>query len=270
MDARPIGVIDAGMGGYTVVREVQRLMPRESIVYYGDSANQPYGNRRGDVILHMARQILDDVQKRGVKLVAVACNTISTLIDDYRNQYAFPVFSIVEAGARAAVDSGAERIGMISTVFTANSGCYERLIKQERPDAVVVSQGCPDLPRLIEHGGFDQEMLDREIKKELDALLARQIVTHLILGCTHFGYVRENILRLYPFLTVIDPSEEQARILRHHLEQNNALAERGRGGFQVLTTGSAQSYREAAGRMTLYPPETVTQVPAPDPVPPAV
>lgn len=265
MDLRPIGVIDAGMGGYTVVREVQRLMPQERIVYYGDSANQPYGNSGKDVILHMARQILDAIAEQDVKLVAVACNTISTLIDDYREDHAFPIFSIVEAGARAAVESGAECIGMMSTVFTANSGCYERLIKKGNPDALVVSHGCRDLPRLIEHGGFDQELLDREVKKELDALMAKQPVTHLILGCTHFGYVRENILRYYPSLTLINPAEEQARILRGHLEQNNALAQGGKGGFTVLTTGSVQSYREAAGRMTLYPPETVSQVPAPNP-----
>ena len=268
MDARPIGVIDAGMGGYTVVRQVQQLMPHEDIIYYGDSVNQPYGNRRQDSILHMTRQILDFMKSRDVKLVAVACNTISTLIDEYRNDYDFPIFSIVEAGAHAAVESGAGKIGMFSTVFTADSRCYERLILQENPDAVVVSQGCRDLPRIIEHGDFDQAELDKEIKKEIDAILDRQPVTHLILGCTHFVYVRENIRRLYPTLATIDPAEEQGRILQRHLSDAGALTNgNGTGGFTVFTTGSVERYRNAAGRMTLHPPGTVSQVPAPNPEP---
>ncbi len=267
MDARPVGVIDAGMGGYTVVRQVQELMPKEDIIYYGDSYNQPYGNREKSSILHMARQIFDFMRGQNVKLVAVACNTISALIDEYRHEYPYPIFSIVEAGARAAVDSGATDIGMIGTMFTANSRCYDRLILRDRPEATVVSQGCPDLPRLIEHGDFEQDVLDREVQKEVGAVFARRPVSHLILGCTHFVYVRENIRRFYPSLVTINPAEEQGKILKRHLEETGAFNPGGKGSFRVYTTGSTDRYRDAAIRFTLHPPGTVAQVPAPNPDP---
>lgn len=264
MDARPVGVIDAGLGGYTVVRQIQRLMPEDDIIYYGDSLNQPYGNREKASILHMARQIFMFMESRNVKLVAVACNTISTLIDEYRNDYGYPVFSLVEAGARAAAEAGAKDIGMIGTVFTANSRCYERLVSRENPLATVTGQGCPDLARLIEHG-CDLAALDREVKKEIDALLFRKTVSHLILGCTHFVYVRDAIRRMYPSLTAIDPAEAQAVILRQYLQKTGALNSGGRGGFRVFTTGNIERYQAAASRMTLYPPQSVELVPAPDP-----
>ena len=267
MDSRPIGIIDAGMGGYTVVRQVQSMIPNEDIIYYGDSFNQPYGNRDKASILHMARQILDFMKGQNVKLVAIACNTISTLLEEFRDDYPFPIFSIVEAGAQAAVDSGSDKIGMISTVFTANSGCYQQLIRKGKPQAIFVPKGCQDLPRLIEHGNFDQDELDLEVRKEVDAVFAVQDVSHLILGCTHFGFVRKNIERFYPSLTVIDPAEEQGKRLKQFLEENNMLTESGKGNFRVFTTGSPERYREAAGRMTLYPPARVDAVSPPNPAP---
>ena len=264
--ADAIGIIDAGMGGYTVVREVQRLMPGQDILYYGDSKNQPYGNRSEDAILHMTRQILDVMREEQVKLVAVACNTISTLIEKYQDDYPFPIFSIVEAGAKAAAESGADKIGVISTVFTDTTGAYANLIKQKRRDITVVSRGCEHLARLIEHGNFEQELLDAEVKKEIDKVLLEQPVTHLVLGCTHYPYVRENIHRLYPGLITIDPAAEQAKILQGYLSAHeNSDRNDGLGRFDVYTTGSGEVYRDAARRMTLYPPQRVEEVPAPNP-----
>lgn len=261
-----IGIIDAGMGGYTVVRQVQRLMPQQNILYYGDSKNQPYGNRSEKAILSMTKQILDVMREKEVKLVAVACNTISTLIDKYSSDYPFPVFSIVEAGAEAAAQSGADKIGVISTVFTDSTGVYAKLIKKKCPDVTVVSQGCENLARLIEHGNFEQDILDAEVKKEIDKVLAKETVTHLILGCTHYPYIRENIHRLYPGLVTIDPAEEQAKILQRYLSAHkNPACNDATGRFYVYTTGSSAAYRNAALRMTLYPPQYIEEVPAPDP-----
>lgn len=212
------------------------------------------------------KQILDVMREKEVKLVAVACNTISTLIEKYRSDYSFPIFSIVEAGAEAAVKSGADKIGVISTVFTDTTGAYTKLIKQKRPDITVVSQGCENLARLIEHGNFEQDVLDAEVKVEIDKVLAKEAVTHLILGCTHYPYIRENIHRMYPGLVTIDPAEEQAKILQRYLSVHKSLScNDGTGKFYVYTTGSSETYRNAALRMTLYPPQRVEEVPAPIP-----
>lgn len=183
----PIGVMDAGLGGYTVVKELQRLLPKEDIIFYGEGKNQPYGNRSQEEILHLTRQCLDYLKDKQVKVVAVACNTISTLIDAYQPYYDFKIFSIVKAGSDDAVAMGLNQVGVLSTMFTAESGCYERLIQQERPETKVYAQGCPMLARIIEDGGFDQKRIDEELKKTLGHLAAEHPdLDALILECTNF------------------------------------------------------------------------------------
>lgn len=120
-----------GLGGYTVVKELQRLLPKEDIIFLGDGKNQPYGNRSEKDILCLTHQCLDFLKDKHVKVVAVACNTISTLIDKYQPDYEFRIFSIVQAGSTDVIKLGLRQVGILSTVFTANSGCYDRLIHQE-------------------------------------------------------------------------------------------------------------------------------------------
>ncbi|MCI7404144.1 MAG: aspartate/glutamate racemase family protein, partial [Pyramidobacter sp.] len=130
----PVGVFDSGVGGFSVVKEIQKVLPGEDVLYYGDSANMPYGNRSGEEILHLTRQILAFLERRGVKAAAVACNTISSLIDRYRDDYPFKIFSVIEAGAASVATLDADCVGVIGTVFTARSGAYHRLINAVRPE----------------------------------------------------------------------------------------------------------------------------------------
>ena len=139
----PIGVIDAGLGGYTVVKELQKILPKEDIIFFGDGKNQPYGNRTEEDILHLTHQCLDFLKERKVKAVAIACNTISTLIDKYQPDYDFRIFSIVQAGSNDVVALGLKEVGVLSTVFTAKTGCYARLIHEKAPNIAVYAQGCP-------------------------------------------------------------------------------------------------------------------------------
>ena len=136
-----IGVLDTGVGGYTVLRVLRQELPREDVVFYGDGWNVPYGNRSEEEILCLVRQCLDFLAGRGVKLVAVACNTISSLIERYRDEYPFPILSIVQAGSDQVLALRAEEVGVFSTVFTARSGCYQRLIARQAPQVRVHAQG---------------------------------------------------------------------------------------------------------------------------------
>lgn len=256
----PIGVFDTGVGGFTVARELCRLLPRERVVYYGDSAHMPYGSRPADEILRMTRQMLDFLAGRDVKAVAVACNTISTLIDFYRNDYPFKVFSVIEAGAASIAELEADCVGVIATPVTVKSKVYDRLIRERRPGMRVVSAPCPGLSRLIDAGDLRPESVDPELTVAVDSILAEAPVRHLILGCTHYPLVAGHLRRLYPDMNLIDPGVEQARAVRAWLGERGLLRDSGEGGIELNTSGDAVLYERAAGRFGLPRPEAVRHV----------
>lgn len=261
----PIGVFDAGIGGFTVVKEMQELMPKEDVVYFADSANMPYGNRSEEEILHMTRQILDFMAGKKVKAVAVACNTISTLIDRYRDGWPFKIFSVVEAGsASIAAIEDARCVGMIGTVFTAQTKCYNRLIHALKPQVQVVGAGCPNLARLIDSGSLAPEVIDPELRKAVDSILSQAPVTHLILGCTHYPMVADHLNRLYPALKLVNPAREEALAVKNYLAAQGWLKDEGPGSFTVNTTGDPELALAAARRFGLKMPGQVLKVPAPE------
>lgn len=246
----PIGILDSGVGGYTVARAVQRLLPHEDVIYYGDGCNAPYGNRTGEDIVHLVRQILDFMASKGVKCAALACSTISTLIDEFAGDYPFPIFSIVQAGSDEVVRRGLKQVGVLSTVFTAKTGCYSRLIRKSAPEIEVYSQGSVRLAALIESGKAADEQVAEELRASLGVLAAAHpALDALMLGCTHYPIVQHLIQREYPqFTTVIDPAEGQARQIGDCLARNGALNEAG-GRLQVYTSGDCAQYEALAERL---------------------
>lgn len=256
----PVGVFDSGVGGFSVVREIQKILPGEDVVYYGDSANMPYGNRSGEEILHLTRQILAFLERRGVKAAAVACNTISSLIDRYRDDYPFKIFSVIEAGAASVATLDADCVGVIGTVFTTRSGAYHRLINAVRPGMKVYVQGCPNLARLIDGGDLRPESIDPELRAAVEPLLAQAPIRHLILGCTHYPLVSGHLNRLYPQLTLIDPAHEQALAVKRFLEAQGLLNDAGSGSLELNTSGDAAQYAEAARRFGLKEPRAINTV----------
>ena len=261
----PIGVLDTGVGGYTVLRVLRQELPREDVVFYGDGWNVPYGNRSEEEILCLVRQCLDFLAGRGVKLVAVACNTISSLIERYRDEYPFPILSIVQAGSDQVLALRAEEVGVFSTVFTARSGCYQRLIARQAPQVRVHAQGSQRLAALIE-GGAGGELLD----EELDASLGRLAALHpeldtLVLGCTHFPIEEERIRSRYPqFTRLIDPAWMQVWQVRDCLAEAGGLnRQTGEGALRICTSGDCEKYQSLARRLALRPTGGVERVPPP-------
>lgn len=261
----PIGIFDSGVGGYTVARALQRALPREDVIYYGDGFNAPYGNRTKEDIVHLVRQILDFMASKQVKAVGIACNTISTLIDEFTG-YDFPIFSIVQAGADLVVGSGCRQTGVLSTMFTAQTGAYARLIHAADPAIRVYSQGSVNLAALVESGTAS----DEQIARELDASLGRLASAHpeldtLVLGCTHYPLARDIIAARYPqFTHIIDPAMGQVEQLRACLAAQGALNDRG-GSLRVFTSGDCAKYESLAQRlgMVLTGPATQLHVATP-------
>lgn len=264
---RPVGILDSGIGGFSVARQVQRLMPGEELLYLGDGAHIPYGNHREEEIVAMARYLFRFMEEHGVKALLVACNTISCVIDRCRQEVSCPVFNAIRAGADAVAGLPVEKVGVISTVFTHNSGAYPREILAQSPKKMVVlSCGCPDLARLVEHNLDDPAgmvQVEENLRQELDQMVLEEKIQCCVLGCTHYPLVADSIRRLYPGLPLVDPAEEMARSLRGYLRAGGLEREGTRpGGLSVYTTGDVAEYRLRAGQVGLeridrvewYPP----------------
>lgn len=264
---QPIGIIDSGIGGYSVARQVRRLLPNEDLIYFGDGANTPYGNHSSQEILTLTHSMLSFMARQDIKALLVACNTISCLIDEYRNDLPCPIFSVVQAGADAVAGMNVHKVGVVSTVFTHMSGCYPRLIHLTAPHVEVVSRGCPNLANLVEHFLGDpagDALLTDELQTCLGSLVEEQIDC-CVLGCTHFPLVEPQIHRLFPQLPLVDPARQMAVSLDRYLEGCRLKnSHQHTGHLDIYTTGSAQDYAGKAKRAGLDPVTSVHHYPARD------
>ncbi len=255
-NTRPIGIIDSGIGGFSVTKKVQQLLPHENFIYLGDGANTPYGNYSQQDILTLTRHMIAFMATHQVKALLVACNTISCLIEDYRNDIDCPVLSVVEAGAQAACHQPGKKIGVISTCFTASTGCYPTSIAQLDATRTVISHGCPNLAGLVEQNVGDPlalPQIDSDIQSELTQLLAED-VDCCVLGCTHYPLVLDRIETLFPTLPLIDPAQQMAETVKAYLAENNLANTSGLPGrLDIYTTSTTQEYIQKAARVGLSP-----------------
>lgn len=244
----PIGVFDSGVGGYSVARVLQKMLPKENFIYYGDACNAPYGNRSREDLIHLVRQILDFMTSKQVKAVVIACNTVSALIDEFTG-YDFPIFSIIQAGADEVVRRAPAQVGVLSTCFTAQTGEYAKLINAAAPHIKVYNQGSVNLGTLVEEGNSDADIV-AELKDSLGQMAdAHPEIDTLVLGCTHYPLARDIIAREYPqFTNIIDPATSQVEQLRSCLAAHNALNENG-GSLKVFTSGDCAKYEERAAQL---------------------
>ncbi len=251
----PIGIIDSGIGGFSVTRRVQELLPQENLIYLGDGANTPYGNHSQEEILSMTRYMLRFMEQKGVKALLVACNTISCLLPHYENEMSCPIFSVVKAGAEAASAGRGNPIGVISTCFTAESGCYPQMIGALNPNKRVISHGCPNLAGLIEHHLGEADgipLIDADLTRELSPLIHEEGITACVLGCTHYPLVQDRIHALYPELTLLDPAQQMAGMLKQYLVESNLNQNSGMLGYlDIYTTGDTREYIEKSSRAGL-------------------
>jgi glutamate racemase len=188
----PIGVFDSGVGGLTVVRAIMRQLPRERVLYFGDTARVPYGIKGEETIRRYAAQIAGFLMAQDVKLLIVACNTMAAVATDSIARVArqVPVLDVIAAGAARAVELGDGRpIGVIGTTATVQSGAYERAIHALHPAARVDSAACPLFVPLVEEGWLDRDVTRLVAEEYLAPLLADGIGT-LVLGCTHYPLLK--------------------------------------------------------------------------------
>ncbi len=254
----PIGITDSGVGGLTVAREVQRLLPGEDILYFGDSANCPYGNKTREQLLGFAGKMLSFLAARGIKLDALACNTTSSMIEDLTDCSGVPLLGIIEPAARLAAAENLQYVGLISTEFTAASKSYDRMIERFSPNTRVISKGSPSLAALVECGAFDYDAIDAEIRREVSDILSRGPVKDIILACTHYPIVLDRFEACFPDIRFIDPSREQALAVRKKLAAQNLLSGRSHGSLTICTSGEPSVYRTMCTRLGIETKEILS------------
>jgi len=223
----PIGVFDSGVGGLTVVREIMRQMPNEKIVYFGDTARVPYGNKSKETITRFSKQIARFLQSHDVKTIVVACNTASAYgIDELEQTLDIPVIGVVKPGAKMASEITRNgKIGLIATEGTIASGLYNKYIKTLKEDAMIYGKACPLFVPLVEEGLWEDSVTEEIARRYLKELVAQEIDT-LILGCTHYPLIRSVIGQVVgENVTLVNPAHETAIALKELLKSNDLLRE---------------------------------------------
>ena len=259
---RKIGVLDSGVGGLTVVRELERLLPDEDIIYYGDNGNCPYGNRTEEDIVGIARGIIDFLRGQNVKLVVLACNTTSSLLHRIRPGYELPIFGVIEPAAHYVAERGFTQVGVIATELTIRSGSYERLIHEHAPGVRVVGEPSRTLAKLVDSGEFDMEAITAEVRLHMRALLSAG-VEQVIYGCTHYPIVGDVFEAQAPGVEFINPARCQALAVKHCLEEAGLCNDAPLHQAQFYTTGGPEAvavYKEVFRRLDLKTPATFAQL----------
>jgi glutamate racemase len=242
----PLGVFDSGIGGLTVARALFERLPRESVIYFGDTARVPYGPKSPDTVRRYSAEILAYLLKRGVKAVVVACNTSTAhALDFLREQSPVPVVGVIEPGSRAAVAASTTgRIGVIGTAGTIASGAYERAIKALRPDAHVTAVACPLFVPLVEEGWFDHPAAELIAREYLAPIKAAGVDT-LVLGCTHYPLLKPLLGRVMGGgVRLIDSAEETAAAAARELASRSLDASSGTPSHRFVVSDDEPRFRK--------------------------
>ncbi len=237
-----IGIFDSGVGGLTVLRELYRQLPNESILYFADTARLPYGTRSGSEILQFCFEILSWMVEQGVKMVVMACNTSDALaLESLRHEFNLPILGLILPGARAAVQHG-RRIGVIATPATAASNAYRRAILEVEATAQVWQVGCPEFVPLVEQNRL-YDPYTTEVARQYLAPLLQQRIDTLIYGCTHYPHLAP-ILReiLPPQVKLVDPAEHVVAAAAQELDLIGLKNTRAPLPTRFCVSGSPQQF----------------------------
>lgn len=251
MRENAIGVFDSGLGGLTAMKELCRLLPREDIVYFGDTSRVPYGTRSPDTIIRYARQDLNFLSEFHVKAALVACGTISAVaLDKVKSDYPFPVIGVIDSAARAAaLCSENGRIGIIGTPATIKSGAYEKILHEIAPQCDTMSIACPLFVPLVENGHIEKN--DPLIVNAIELYLSRLLPFHadtVILGCTHYPIIAHTIGDYVGRdVRLINPGREAAKTVRDMLAARGLLSEREAGSHRYFVSDSIENFETLGG-----------------------
>ncbi|WP_375152240.1 glutamate racemase [Enterococcus mundtii] len=249
-DKRPIGFIDSGVGGLTVVKEALKQLPNENILYVGDTARCPYGPRPAEQVIAYTWEMTNYLVEKGIKMLVIACNTATAVaLEEIKATLSIPVIGVILPGTRAAVkQTKNHRVGVIGTIGTVKSAAYETALLDKAPELKVTSLACPKFVSVVESKEYRSSVAKKIVAQTLAPLELKGIDT-LILGCTHYPLLRPIIQNVMgDKVMLIDSGAEtigEVSMLLDYFEISNS-PQNARTLCQFYTTGSAKMFHEIA------------------------
>lgn len=250
LNNRPIGIFDSGLGGLTVLKEIRRMLPKEDLVYFGDTARVPYGTKSPLTVKKFASEISVWFKSLNVKAIVVACNTVSSIaLKDVAKFSKVPVIGVIKPGAiEAAGVAVSGNIAVIGTTATVNSRAYEKELKRINPSFKVFQKACPLLVPLVEEGWADKKIADDIISQYLSELKEKKHGV-LILGCTHYPILKKKISSFLPGYKIIDSAESVAKFLKEELYAKSMLSDRRRGKETFVVSDAPEKFKSLANKL---------------------
>jgi glutamate racemase len=260
---QPIGVIDSGVGGLTVAKEVMRQLPKEQIIYLGDTARCPYGPRSSKEVRKFTWELTSFLLEKNIKMLVIACNTATAAaLDDIRRELSIPVIGVINPGARAAIKRTRNyRVGIIGTIGTVKSGAYEVALKSLNSRLFVKSLACPKFVPLVESGEIKGAIAEKLVDESLQPMLNENLDT-LILGCTHYPLLEPLVKKVMgEEVNVISSGDETAREISAILQYNGLLETSDEEPVhEYYTTGSTAIFSKIASEWLGFPITNVNKI----------
>lgn len=251
-DNRPIGVLDSGLGGISVLRELVKLMPGENFIYYGDSANAPYGTRIPEEVIDLTKKDVEFLLERGAKAIVVACNTATSVaIKELRAAYeeVLPVIGIEPALKPAVKAKEHSKVVVMATPMTLSQTKFNSMMHIYEDDANIIKMPCPGLVEYIESGVLDGPILDAYLEKQF-APYDKAEIDAVVLGCTHYPLIREVIQKHLPGVFVYDGGFGTAKQTKRRLAERGLLSDRESGGkVEIFNSRNTEEILELSRRL---------------------
>lgn len=259
---KPIGVIDSGVGGLTVAKQIIRQLPKEEIVYLGDTARCPYGSRTYEEIREFTWEMTNYLISKDIKMLVIACNTAtSVVLSEMREKLSIPVVGVVHPGARAAIKLTKNNcIGVIGTKATINSKAYHNALNRINSSVDIIGLACPEFAGIVENGNYNHPEIYDIVEETLNSLIGSNIDT-LILGCTHYPLLSPVIQNVMgPEIQLISSGDETALEVSALLDQQNILSDIANVNHTFYTTGDPSLFRKIASTLFQQPLQNVKHI----------
>lgn len=258
MENRAIGVFDSGVGGLTVLKEIIKILPHENIIYYGDTARTPYGTKSRETILGFSRQIIKFLIANNVKLIVIACNTVSAnCFCELKKEFSLPIIEVLSCGVNAVIQVTKNKsIGIIGTQATIKSQVYEKCITKKNHNIKIFSKSCPLFVPLAEEGWTNNKIAYETSEIYLDEFKDKNIDT-LLLACTHYPLFIECIKKNLPGKKIVNPAEFTAIKVKKYLSEKKILRSKNNSEVIFYMSDEEKKFHQMCNKILEkdYPPE---------------
>ena len=247
---RPIGIFDSGFGGLTVMSALSKLMPKESLIYFGDTAHVPYGSKSKKIVTEFATKISKFLVQNNVKMIVIACNTASAFsLDTLKKFIKVPIIGVIKAGSvMAAQNTKNKKIGVIGTEGTIKSSAYEKEIKKYDNKINCFSKACPLFVPLVEEGWNNGKITENIIKVYLKDLVDKKIDT-IILGCTHYPLLKKTIKKVIGNkINIIDSANAVALAVKDLLTEKQLLKKSGNAIYKFYVSDGPEKFKKIGSK----------------------